>query len=42
MPFGVVLGTCWSDFGYLLELFWGLVVLLGAKGALEGPGAEFS
>ena len=42
MSFGVILDTFWSDFGYLLESFWGLGLLLGAKGAPEGPGADFS
>ena len=42
MSFGVILGTFWSDFGYLLESFWGLVLLLGAKGDPEGPEGVFS
>ncbi len=42
MPFEVILVIFWIDFGYLLELFWGLVLLLGAKGVREGPRADFS
>ena len=42
VPFEVILGTFWGDFGYLLDSFWGLELLLGAKGAPEGPGADFS
>ena len=36
------MGTFWSDFGYLVESFWGLVLLLGAKGGPEGPEVDFS